>query len=76
MILGYNPHLSYNVALCYYRLKEYTAALKHIGNTKKLYLLIFFYHQNFVQCYIFIYNICKENLQKFLMDRFFGSNAF
>ncbi|XP_075221413.1 tetratricopeptide repeat domain 30 isoform X2 [Lycorma delicatula] len=32
MILGYNPHLSYNVALCYYRLKEYTAALKHIGD--------------------------------------------
>ncbi|XP_039281409.1 tetratricopeptide repeat protein 30A [Nilaparvata lugens] len=32
MILGYNPHLSYNVALCYYRLKEYGAAMKHIGD--------------------------------------------
>ncbi|XP_069689737.1 intraflagellar transport protein 70A isoform X2 [Periplaneta americana] len=29
-VLGYNPHLSYNVALCYYRLKEYAPALKHI----------------------------------------------
>ncbi|XP_065221761.1 intraflagellar transport protein 70A [Planococcus citri] len=31
-ICGYEPHLSYNVALCYYRLKEYTSALKHIGD--------------------------------------------
>lgn len=31
VVLGYNPHLSYNVALCYYRLKEYAPALKHIG---------------------------------------------
>ncbi|XP_049785625.1 tetratricopeptide repeat protein 30A isoform X1 [Schistocerca cancellata] len=31
-ILGYNPHLSYNIALCYYRLKEYAPALKHISN--------------------------------------------
>nr|CAD7445553.1 unnamed protein product [Timema bartmani] len=31
-ILGYNPHLSYNVALCYYRLKEYAPALKHISD--------------------------------------------
>lgn len=31
VVLGYNPHLSYNVALCFYRLKEYAPALKHIG---------------------------------------------
>uniref|UniRef100_A0A1B6E2P5 Tetratricopeptide repeat protein 30 n=1 Tax=Clastoptera arizonana TaxID=38151 RepID=A0A1B6E2P5_9HEMI len=32
LVLGYNPHLSYNVALCYYRLKEYAPALKHIAD--------------------------------------------
>lgn len=31
-IAGFRPHLSYNVALCYYRLKEYPAALKHIAD--------------------------------------------
>ncbi|PSN41736.1 Tetratricopeptide repeat protein 30A [Blattella germanica] len=31
-VLGYNPQLSYNVALCYYRLKEYAPALKHISD--------------------------------------------
>ncbi|XP_021934386.1 tetratricopeptide repeat protein 30A isoform X2 [Zootermopsis nevadensis] len=31
-VLGYSPHLSYNVALCYYRLKEYAPALKHISD--------------------------------------------
>lgn len=30
--VGFKPYLSYNVALCYYRLKEYGPALKHIGN--------------------------------------------
>lgn len=30
-VLGYTPHLSYNAALCCYRLHEYTSALKHIG---------------------------------------------
>ncbi|CAH2238637.1 jg5383 [Pararge aegeria aegeria] len=29
-ILGFNSHLHYNVALCYFRLKEYPQALKHI----------------------------------------------
>ncbi|EEB17293.1 conserved hypothetical protein [Pediculus humanus corporis] len=29
---GFNGHLSYNIALCYYKLKEYTPALKHIGD--------------------------------------------
>lgn len=29
-ILGFNAHLHYNVALCYFRLKEYPQALKHI----------------------------------------------
>lgn len=28
---GYQPHLSYNIALCHYRLKQYAPALKHIG---------------------------------------------
>lgn len=32
-IVGFKPHLSYNIALCYYRLKEYAASLKHIGKT-------------------------------------------
>ncbi|KAK7794910.1 hypothetical protein R5R35_005886 [Gryllus longicercus] len=31
-ITGYNPHLSYNIALCYYKLKEYAPALKHISD--------------------------------------------
>lgn len=31
-VSSFRPHLSYNVALCYYRLKEYAASLKHIGN--------------------------------------------
>lgn len=30
-VAGFKPHLSYNVALCYYKLKEYAASLKHIG---------------------------------------------
>ncbi|KAL4706334.1 hypothetical protein ACJJTC_004943 [Scirpophaga incertulas] len=29
-VLGFNAHLHYNVALCYFRLKEYPQALKHI----------------------------------------------
>ncbi|GBP43823.1 Tetratricopeptide repeat protein 30A [Eumeta japonica] len=29
-ILGFNAHLHYNVALCYFKLKEYPQALKHI----------------------------------------------
>ncbi|XP_032664660.1 tetratricopeptide repeat protein 30A [Odontomachus brunneus] len=31
-IAGFRPHLSYNVALCYFKLKEYAASLKHIAN--------------------------------------------
>ncbi|XP_018345932.1 PREDICTED: tetratricopeptide repeat protein 30A [Trachymyrmex septentrionalis] len=30
-IAGFKPHLSYNVALCYFKLKEYAASLKHIA---------------------------------------------
>lgn len=37
-VAGFKPHLSYNVALCYYKLKEYAASLKYIG---KIYLLLF-----------------------------------
>ncbi|XP_045491836.1 tetratricopeptide repeat protein 30A [Colias croceus] len=29
-VLGFNAHLHYNVALCYFKLKEYPQALKHI----------------------------------------------
>ncbi len=29
--LGYQPDLAYNVALCYYRQKQYGPALKHIA---------------------------------------------
>ncbi len=29
---GYRPDLLYNVALCYYQMKQYSAALKHIGD--------------------------------------------
>ncbi|XP_059927074.1 intraflagellar transport protein 70A isoform X1 [Gadus macrocephalus] len=29
--LGYQPDLSYNMALCYYSMKNYSAALKHIA---------------------------------------------
>ncbi|XP_014232048.1 tetratricopeptide repeat protein 30A [Trichogramma pretiosum] len=31
-VAGFRPHLSYNVALCYYKLKEYAASLKHIAD--------------------------------------------
>ncbi|KAK0182637.1 hypothetical protein PV327_000752 [Microctonus hyperodae] len=31
-ISGFKPHLSYNVALCYYKIKEYAASLKHIAD--------------------------------------------
>ncbi|XP_018908538.1 intraflagellar transport protein 70A isoform X2 [Bemisia tabaci] len=31
-VAGYSHHLSYNLALCYYRLKEFTLALKHIAD--------------------------------------------
>ncbi|XP_063221805.1 intraflagellar transport protein 70A isoform X2 [Bacillus rossius redtenbacheri] len=30
-VVGYSPHLSYNVALCYYKLKVYDPASKHIS---------------------------------------------
>ncbi|MCL4138951.1 UNVERIFIED_CONTAM: hypothetical protein GTU68_062384 [Idotea baltica] len=30
-VAGNQPHLSYNIALCHYRLKQYALALKHIG---------------------------------------------
>lgn len=33
-IAGFKPHLSYNVALCYFKLKEYAASLKHIGEVR------------------------------------------
>lgn len=29
--LGFEPHLCYNVALCFYQMKEYAPALKHVG---------------------------------------------
>ncbi len=31
-VLGYDPHLSYNVALCHYRMKDLAPALKHIAD--------------------------------------------
>lgn len=31
-VIGFNAHLQYNVALCYYRLKEHALSLKHINN--------------------------------------------
>ncbi|KAF6203225.1 hypothetical protein GE061_003643 [Apolygus lucorum] len=31
MTQGYNPHLSYSLALCYYKLKDYSQAVKHIA---------------------------------------------
>ncbi|KAI1301707.1 Tetratricopeptide repeat protein 30A [Halotydeus destructor] len=31
-IEGYKPDLSYNIALCYYRMKQYPQAMKHIGD--------------------------------------------
>ncbi|XP_077979698.1 intraflagellar transport protein 70A-like [Glandiceps talaboti] len=31
-ILGYKPDLSYNIALCYYAMKQYAPALKHIAD--------------------------------------------
>jgi tetratricopeptide repeat protein 30 len=31
-VLGYNPHLSYSIALCYYQMKQYAVSLKHIAD--------------------------------------------
>ena len=31
-VLGYRPDLSYNIALCYYSMKQYAPALKHIAD--------------------------------------------
>ena len=31
-LLGYDAHLSYNIALCHYRLKDFAQALKHIAD--------------------------------------------
>ncbi|ROT65100.1 Tetratricopeptide repeat protein 30 [Penaeus vannamei] len=31
-VAGNQPHLSYNIALCHYRLKQYAPALKHIAD--------------------------------------------
>ncbi|XP_050543585.1 tetratricopeptide repeat protein 30A isoform X2 [Daktulosphaira vitifoliae] len=31
-VVGYKPHLSYSVALCYYKLKDFNLALKHLGD--------------------------------------------
>ncbi|XP_065846573.1 intraflagellar transport protein 70A-like isoform X2 [Oscarella lobularis] len=31
-VLGYQPDLSYNIALCHYQMKQYAAALKHIAD--------------------------------------------
>lgn len=31
-IMGYKPDLSYNIALCHYKLKQYAPALKHIAD--------------------------------------------
>ena len=30
-VVGHDPHLSYNIALCHYRLKDFAPALKHIA---------------------------------------------
>jgi Tfp pilus assembly protein PilF len=30
-VVGFDPHLSYNAALCHFKLKEFTAAQKYIG---------------------------------------------
>lgn len=35
-ITGFKPHLSYNIALSYFKLKEYAASLKHIGKVSIL----------------------------------------
>jgi tetratricopeptide repeat protein 30 len=31
-VVGYDAHLSYNIALCYYRLRDFAPALKHIAD--------------------------------------------
>merc|ERR1719361_722669 len=31
-VVGYDPHLSYNISLCHYRLKDFAPALKHIAD--------------------------------------------
>ncbi|KAI5746150.1 hypothetical protein M8J77_000393 [Diaphorina citri] len=33
--LGFEPHLCYNVALCFYQMKEYAPALKHVADIIK-----------------------------------------
>ncbi|TRY80025.1 hypothetical protein TCAL_13467 [Tigriopus californicus] len=31
-VVGYDPHLSYNIALCHFRLRDFAPALKHIAD--------------------------------------------
>jgi tetratricopeptide repeat protein 30 len=31
-VVGFDAHLSYNIALCYYRLRDFAPALKHIAD--------------------------------------------
>ena len=31
-MVGFDAHLSYNIALCYYRLRDFAPALKHIAD--------------------------------------------
>lgn len=39
-VQGFDPHLSYNAALCHFKLKEFASAQKYIGNFT--YRLVFF----------------------------------
>ena len=31
-VAGFKPHFSYNVALCYYKMKDYGASINYIGD--------------------------------------------
>lgn len=55
--------MSYNVALCYYRLKEYAASLKHIGIANNIFLQSFLYRDSLI-CTVFLADIIEQGIRE------------
>lgn len=65
-VAGNQPHLSYNIALCHYRLKQYAPALKHIGEFDLLSFVICGYGLDFLK-FIFCCDFLNFNLYLFYL---------
>ncbi|CAM9351171.1 unnamed protein product [Discosporangium mesarthrocarpum] len=58
--LGYQADLAYNIALCYYKEKQYTPALKHIGGlTKFCWSTLLWEAREGIQCTLFFPTLQK-----------------